>query len=76
MSRGTPANTRDPSPASHVSRLSVFVLRDRNMNVDLSIERHNELTGAGHANCSYRLLPEYDHQLDGIKVKVVDPGVA
>ncbi len=71
----------DFDPRESLSKLTIpglwlFGGRDRNMDVDLSIERLNELTAAGHDNYSYRLFAGYDHQLGGINADVIDPSVA
>jgi pimeloyl-ACP methyl ester carboxylesterase len=51
--------------------LWLFGGRDRNVDVDLSIERLNGLIKHGHCNYEYRLYPSYDHYLGGLKVDVI-----
>lgn len=57
-------------PRKALSRLTIpglwiFGGRDRNVNVELSIERLNGVIAAGHPDYSYRLFPNYDHGLGG-----------
>jgi len=71
----------DLDPREALSKLTIpglwlFGGRDRNMDVDVSIERLNGLITAGHDNYSYRLFPDYDHRLGGINADVIDPGAA
>ena len=68
-------------PREALSRLTIpglwmFGGRDRNVNVELSIERLNGVIAAGHPDYSYRLFPEYDHELGGEGADIVDPSVA
>jgi len=75
------ADWPDLDPRETLSKLTIpglwlFGGRDRNADVDLSIERLNELIANGHTNYSYRLFPDYDHQLGGINADVIDPCVA
>ena len=70
----------DLDPREALSKLSIpglwmFGGRDRNMDVDLSIERLNGLIAAQHGNYAYRTYPDYDHQLGGINADVIDPSV-
>jgi uncharacterized protein len=71
----------DFDPRESLARLKIPGLwvyggRDRNVNVNLSIERLEMLISAGHPNYSYRMLPAYDHQLGGINQDVIEPDVA
>ena len=69
----------DPREALSLLRIPglwVFGGRDRNVDVDLSIERLQALVAAGHSNYSYTLWPNYDHQLGGINPDVTEPAVA
>jgi uncharacterized protein len=47
--------------------------RDRNVDVDLSVERLKELIESGHGNYRYRLFPDYDHELGNIDIDVLGP---
>ena len=71
----------DFDPREGLSRLTipglwVFGGRDRNVNVELSIKRLNGVIVAGHTNYSYRLFPDYDHELGGERADIVDPSLA
>jgi len=71
----------DFDPRSPLSRLTIpglwlFGGRDRNVDVDLSIARLKPLIAAGHPNYTFRLFPEYDHQLGGEREEVIDPSLA
>jgi uncharacterized protein len=71
----------DLDPSEALSRLAIpglwmFGGRDRNVNVELSIKRLNRVMAAGHANYSYRLFPDYDHELGGEGADIVDPSLA
>jgi alpha-beta hydrolase superfamily lysophospholipase len=67
---------RDSLARLKIPGLWVYGGRDRNVNVDLSIERLEMLRSAGHPNYSYRVLPDYDHRLGGINQDVIEPDVA
>lgn len=56
--------------------LWLFGGRDRNINADLSIQRLQGLIADGHPNYSYRVFPDYDHQLGGRKDDVIDVSLA
>jgi uncharacterized protein len=71
----------DLDPRDALSRLMIpglwlFGGRDRDVNVDLSIARLKGLVAAGHPEYSYRMFPDYDHNLGGDNHDVVDPCVA
>jgi len=51
--------------------LWLFGGRDRNADVDLSIERLKGLIARGHSNYEYHLYPSYDHYLGGLNADVV-----
>jgi len=51
--------------------LWIYGGRDRNVDVDLSIERLKGLITHGHANYGYRLYPSYDHQLGHFSVDMI-----
>jgi pimeloyl-ACP methyl ester carboxylesterase len=51
--------------------LWLFGGRDRNADVDLSIERLKGLIARGHFNYEYHLYPSYDHYLGGLNADVV-----
>jgi uncharacterized protein len=68
-------------PGSALERLKIpghwmFGGRDRNVDVDLSIERLNALIARGHPAYSYRMFAEYDHWLGGEGEDVIAPSVA
>jgi len=65
-------------PREALSKLKIpglwmFGGRDRNMNVDLSITRLKGLIAAGHPEYSYRMFPDYDHNLGGEQEDVLEP---
>ena len=51
--------------------LWLFGGRDRNADVDLSIERLKGLNAHGHSNYQYHLYPGYDHYLGGANADVI-----
>jgi uncharacterized protein len=51
--------------------LWLFGGRDRNADVDLSIERLKGLIAHGHSNYEYHLYPSYDHYLGGANADVI-----
>ncbi len=53
----------------------LFGARDRNMYVDLSIDRLSEIIAGGHPNFGYRVYPNYDHHLGNIDVDILVPTV-
>lgn len=62
---------RDALDQLKIPGLWLFGGRDRNIDVDLSIERLKGLIKRGHSNYEYRLYPSYDHFLGGLKVDVI-----
>jgi hypothetical protein len=67
-------------PRTELSKLKipglwVFGGRDRNMYVDLSVDRLNGLIKDGHRNYEYLLFPAYDHQLGNEEPDVMQPTV-
>jgi uncharacterized protein len=67
-------------PRAALSKLKIpglwmFGGRDRNMDVDISIDRLNGLIASGHRNYQYRLFPTYDHQLGHEDLDVMGPTV-
>jgi pimeloyl-ACP methyl ester carboxylesterase len=68
----------DPLPVLReltIPGLWLFGGRDRNVDVDLAIQRLDSLIADGHANYQYRLYPAYDHYLSGMDREVIDPTV-
>jgi uncharacterized protein len=66
----------DYDPRDALGRLKIpglwlFGGRDRNVDVDLSIERLKGLIRHGHSNYEYHLYPSYDHFLGGLNVDVI-----
>jgi len=51
--------------------LWLFGGRDRNADVDLSMERLKGLIALGHSNYEYHLYPPYDHYLGGLGADVI-----
>jgi pimeloyl-ACP methyl ester carboxylesterase len=71
----------DLDPREALSKLTIpglwlFGGRDREVNVDISITRLKGLIAAGHPGYSYRMFPDYDHNLGGDNADVVGPCVA
>ena len=71
----------DLDPREALGTLSIpglwlFGGRDRDVDVDLSVERLKGLIAVGHSHYSYQMYPNYDHQLGGLNVDVIDPSVA
>lgn len=65
-------------PRTALSKLKIpglwmFGGRDRNMNVDISLDRLKDLIASGHRNYQYRLFPAYDHQLGHENMDVMGP---
>jgi uncharacterized protein len=62
---------RDALEQLKIPGLWLFGGRDRNVDVDLSVERLKGLIEHGHSNYEYHLYPSYDHYLGGPNVDVI-----
>lgn len=82
MMAATPDRIAWPNldPRTALSKLTipglwVFGGQDRNMYVDVSVDRLDGLIKNGHHNYEYRLFPNYDHQLGNEGLDVMQPTV-
>lgn len=82
MMAATPDTIAWPNfdPRTALSKLKipglwVFGGQDRNMYVDVSVDRLDGLIKNGHPNYEYRLFPNYDHQLGHEELDVMQPTV-
>ena len=66
---------RTPLSKLKIPGLWVFGEQDRNMYVDVSVDRLDGLIKNGHPNYEYRLFPNYDHELGHEEIDVMQPTV-